>query len=75
MSPLILTILKSLGAVLGTMAMSLLTGKTFRSLILYPFQLLARKNPKNQLEQELVQAAQQDLGVSPLPPDQITENK
>ena len=55
-------ILKTLGSILLSMVMSLLTGKTFKTLILWPFQWIASKTI-NKKDDELVEKAKEDLGV------------
>lgn len=55
-------ILKTLGSILLSMVMSLLTGKTFKTLILWPFQWLASKTV-NKKDDELVEKAKQDLDI------------
>lgn len=67
LSPLLLSLGKLAGQSLLALIMSLITGRTFKSLILWPFQKWAQKstNPEATL---LVEEAQKDLGVDALPP-------
>lgn len=55
-------ILKSLGSILLSMVMTLLAGKTFKTLILWPFQWIAGRTA-NKKDDELVEKAKEDLGV------------
>jgi len=47
---------------LGGVATALLTGKTFRRLLLLPFELLSRKT-STKIDDKLVEEARKDLGV------------
>lgn len=58
----------AVGAAVLAVLVSLLTGKTFKTLLLYPFQKWAAKNTDKTLGDKLVEEAEKDLGVDPLPP-------
>jgi hypothetical protein len=55
-------ILKTLGQVLMSIVATLLTGKTFKSIVLWPFQWIASRT-KNKKDDELVHRAEEDLGL------------
>ena len=57
------TLAKTLGTVIGSLLMSVLTGKTFKTLLMYPFRKLADRSSST-LEKKLEQQAEADLGVN-----------
>ena len=62
---ILLTIGKTIGTILISLLMTLLTGKTFKTLLLAPFQWLANRPGAPKIEQKLVESAEKDLGVDP----------
>jgi hypothetical protein len=61
---IIWAILKLLGEAAMSAALALVNGKTFRTILLYPFAWWAKRSG-NQLEQKLVEEAKQDLHIDP----------
>jgi hypothetical protein len=53
---------KTVGQVLISLAMSMLTGRAFKRLILWPFEALSKKT-RTKKDDQIVQDAKRDLGV------------
>jgi len=53
---------KTVGTILLSMLMSLLTGKTFKTLLLAPLKWWASRT-HSEFDDKLIQAAEQDLGL------------
>lgn len=73
MSPVVLTILRTIGTVLGSMLMSLLTGKTLKDLLIRPIEWI-RTRVRTKEADKIVADIRQDWGLPPDPVEIRTED-
>lgn len=62
--PALIPILKTLGTILLSMLMSIVTGRVLKRLVLWPLEKLASKT-ENKKDDQLVNDARKDLGLEP----------
>jgi hypothetical protein len=56
------TLLRTLGTVIGSLAMQLLTGKAFKQLLLIPMEKWAKRS-KNKADDKIVEKIKQDWDI------------
>lgn len=70
---ILMTILKTIGASLGSLLVALLTGKTFKDLLLRPIRWISSKTATPE-DDKIVKDIETDWGVeTPVPPEKDGE--